>query len=228
MTITYNIDNIRNNPPALFCQYPGQTRPQAAYVTLDEHGTITADYTGDVGNSFTPQSVWDGRAYRFRVSSYVNAALLVEWLEGIEARALLERMHTGHSIEWDGNNNVGRLTDDADRAHDAFAEALEGFGEDTPAQIWSAADWLSDAHLCDLWPADQTAQQAADTIVAAAQSYGVYIHDSMVDALLSRAASFFDIGGDDPLRADQVAELVDAGLARQDDADKRAAVKAAA
>ncbi len=222
MTIAYSLDNIRNNPPALFCKYPLQLQPQAAYVTLDAHGVVTADYTGDVGNTGTPAHVWHGRAYRFRVSSYVNAALLAEWLEDTEARTLLERICAGHSIEWDGNNNVGRLTDDADRAHDAFAEALGAFGNDTEMQIWDATDWISDAPLWDLWPADQTAQQSADSIMAAAQDDGVYIHDSVLDALLAFAAGFFDIAGDDPLRADQVAELVAADLISKDDADARA------
>lgn len=226
--VTFNLESIKGQPCALYCKYDGQINPQNAYVTIGEDGEVTADYTSDIGNSGTPMNVWHGKAYRFRVSSTVNADLLADWLEGEEAKPLLERLHAGHTTEWDGNNYRGKLTEDASEAHDDFERALENFGNNTDVKIWDAGDWIGEANLSDLWPEGKTAQQAADDLIASAKQDGIYIHDSTLKALLNYAESRFDDEGDDDLRADQVAELVAADLITQEQADERAHAKAEA
>ena len=47
----------------------------------------------------------------------VNALELVDWLKFDEMQQLLRRVCDGHSIKYDGNNNVGHLNEDAEEAH---------------------------------------------------------------------------------------------------------------
>lgn len=74
----------------------------------------------------------------------VDGPAVVEWLRGAEGQALLARVCDGHSVEWDGNNHVGQLDDDAKAA----LEELEQWLSDAPALsgdsagLWSAGDWL--------------------------------------------------------------------------------------
>jgi len=225
MTITYRLDTI-SHPTALFCQYPGQSQPQAAHVTIDEYGSVTADYSGDIGNGCLMR-VWHGLDMQYRVAGTVDATSLVTWLQTDAVRALLERVHAGHSVEWDGSNYTGCLTDDGLDASDDFARALEAFGQDVAVAIWSAAAWVGDCPLSDVWPDGVPAQQAADDLEKSALAEGIYLHDSMLNALLGVAARHFDDDGDDCLTDVQIAALVEYGLVTQADADARAAAKKA-
>jgi hypothetical protein len=64
-------------------------------------------------------------------------------------RPLLIRVAAGHTTHWNGNNMVGRLTDDAKEASDEIEEIVSGnfrgegwdWTEDT--QVWDASEWLA-------------------------------------------------------------------------------------
>jgi hypothetical protein len=195
-------------------------------VTLDEHGNVTADYSGEIGGGCS-RHVWTGRDRQYRVVSTVNALELVKWLQLDDVRALLERIHTGHSVEWDGSNYVGRLTDDALDASETFEHELEEFGHDAAVSIWRAGDFISSAHLSDLWPVGKTLESAADDLVTEALANDVFISDDMERALLGMVLRQFDPDGDDCLTDAQIAELVAFDLVTQAEADARAAAKKA-
>jgi hypothetical protein len=44
---------------------------------------------------------------------------------GGELAVLIDRVIAGHSVDWDGRNMVGRMTDDAHDALSAIASALD-------------------------------------------------------------------------------------------------------
>lgn len=114
MGIKIETGNLTGEAP-LYAVFAGQYYPQDAYIELESNGNVRADYSGDVGDS-TPMDVWHGRTVRWSVSPYVSGEALKKLLADENFAALLERVHKGHSIEWDGNNWIGRLDDSAGKA----------------------------------------------------------------------------------------------------------------
>jgi hypothetical protein len=114
------------NPP-LYMHYPGQHEPQGAYVQLHPDGEVEFGVNGEIGNA-VPESVFHDRIVRIcGVDPYLS-------LKGIdklhrEIRPILEDVAAGHSIEWNGNNNVGRLTEEAEEARERIM------------QLFWQADW---------------------------------------------------------------------------------------
>ena len=139
MTNTLNLDtsNLRASLAPLYRQYPGQYQPQSAYVTLDEDGNVAADWTGESGGGM-PASIWHHRTLRWAVNPSANGNYLAALLEN-EALPLLERVHVGHTVEWDGSNNVGLLTADAQDASDKLERLLDATNEpENQTHIWDA------------------------------------------------------------------------------------------
>jgi hypothetical protein len=122
----------------LYKMYPQQTRPQPAYIEISEDGDLAANYSGEIGNA-VPASVWHQRD--LRISIPPGAAR--EAIQGFVADNvdLFRRVIAGHSVEWDGSNHVGRLTDDARDALETLerkAESIESIA------VWTAADWIAE------------------------------------------------------------------------------------
>lgn len=220
-TITLSIDNLDSDRAALYHQYAGQYQPQPAYVEMTKDGIVSADWSGEIGSS-TPMHVWHGRTLRWMVSSAVDCAALAEWLRG-SGQELLERVHTGHTIEWDGNNQRGKLSDDAEVA----SQIIEGELKDLPTlEIWSVRDWLwTNNRLQSVWPADKSLDDAVAECEAEIEHYteGVVTGD-VREELLARAEFVLDT----PRHHETMAQvhldaLVAAGKATQAQADEYAA-----
>ena len=211
MTNTLNLDtsNLSASLAPLYQQYPGQYQPQSAYVTLDEDGNVAADWTGESGGGM-PSSVWHHRTLRWAVNPSANGNDLAALLEG-EALPLLERVHAGHTVEWDGSNNVGLLTADAQDASDELERLLDATNDpENQTQIWDADEWLFpySRDLGQHWT-DQPIDDVVEAIESNARADGVVINGSIKDALLDRAEQVLDDGGD--LTPAQHAALVAAG-----------------
>ena len=90
--------------------------------------------------------LWHGRHLTVEVHTCggpVDGPDLVDWLRGDDGQTLLSRICDGHSIEWDGNNHVGRLTDDARGALDELERELSHVSALTePAGLWDAESWF--------------------------------------------------------------------------------------
>lgn len=65
--------------------------------------------------------------YHGRVLSYGASGVTVENIKRIirNHKPLLERIAAGHTVEWNGNNHIGKLNDDAMEAHMALAYVLD-------------------------------------------------------------------------------------------------------
>jgi len=144
----------------LYYQYPGQSRPQPAYIELAEDGAVTAGWSGEIGNAM-PMRVWNGRTLRWAVSPYLSGNELAELID--ELRPLLEQMHAGHTVEWDGSNRVGRLTAEARQASEEIRWRCEGAEPSRAA--WTAEDWIANSRLAELWPDGQSLDDAADALI---------------------------------------------------------------
>lgn len=135
-----NIDKIqelkdKNDP--IYCKYHSQYQPQEAYIQMDENGTISADYSSIVGDGM-PSDVWHLRTIRFPITPNVTGSTILDFVTGY--RDEFERIHEGHSVEWDGNNNKGYLTDVARDAYDDVCLALRNIQPDFSAYD-DAEEW---------------------------------------------------------------------------------------
>ena len=123
MIDTTQIKALRGRRP-LYCQYPRQSAPQHAFIAIDEEGMVSAAFNTDIGNA-VPSAVWNGHTLRMRVSSNISAPTLRAFIARSDVRTFLERIHIGHTIEWDGSNHKGRLTNDALSAFMALSRLIE-------------------------------------------------------------------------------------------------------
>lgn len=127
----------------LYHRFPGQTSAQPCYVSLDPaSGALSTDWSGQVGAG-VPEAVWHHRVLRWKIPALresAQAALLAKLVP------LAERICAGHSVEWDGSNNVGRLTDDAAAANQEAALLCSSYSyenSDSELVVWEASDWYA-------------------------------------------------------------------------------------
>lgn len=146
-----------------------------------------------------PPEMWHGRVLSFPVqrSRPVDGQALVEWLRDGDGQSLLQRIVAGHSVEWDGSNHVGELTDDATEARDTLAYWLEHNAptlDGDHAGLWTAEDWLygsdlpitaetTDDEISDL--ADRLTEEATETdaVVRGIYTFLIEMRDDLRDDL---------------------------------------------
>lgn len=145
----------------LFHQYRSELQPQPAYIEIDEDGNVSVDYSGETGSG-VPMRVWNRRDLRISVPGNVQGRALHALITKYGAAAI-ERLHAGHSVEWDGSNYVGRLTQDASEAFEELERAAEGL---TTVAVWSLSEWLGQSRIGDLWPEGKTIEEAVASCMA--------------------------------------------------------------
>ena len=129
----------------LYHKYPRQTEQQPCYLELTEDGTVLMTWDGEIGGA-VPATVWHGRDRRWNIpclKSHVAEQLMNELLP------LLERVHAGLTVEWDGNNMVGSLDEDAYEASEEIEKQIETLGDDNSNfySVSEAGDWLADSNI---------------------------------------------------------------------------------
>lgn len=149
-------------------------------ILLDPETRTLRVYQAD-GDNAVSESVWHGRSLTARVKNTTEQAAR-DYLTG---NPLIERVISGHSVDWDGRNMVGSLTDDAAAAWD---ELIAGF-EDLPDgwSYWPIDDYLAQAQIPDDLTDDQIADLVAQ-IEAEATSEMVVIGGDVADYIRSRQA----------------------------------------
>jgi hypothetical protein len=163
----------------LYCQYPGQTEPQPAYLQIDDDGAITLDYSGEIGNA-VPADVWHGLVSRHPISELLSADQCAAVLVDATVVALAARVHAGRSSVWDGNNYVGRLTDDAEQATEQLDDYLAEIDGDLLAQ--EVDEWLQNY-------TPTGAENEAETLEAEAVAEGIALIGDVADWLLNKLAT---------------------------------------
>lgn len=79
-------------------------------------------------------------------ASFGSVEPLVELLQGNEAQALMAEIAEGYSVEWNGHNHVGRLTDSAKEAEEALERLIASCWEYLPT-VWTAEEWFGGASI---------------------------------------------------------------------------------
>ena len=120
--------DIIKTTSSIYRHYDGQCQPQDCYIEIDlDHSNIEASYNAEIGNA-VPMAVWHNRIRRYEIPC-IFPATADELMK--ELLPLAERMAVGYERVWDGNNYVGRLTEDAQAASDEIERICQEVeGED--------------------------------------------------------------------------------------------------
>ena len=170
---------------------------EEAYIEIDKDGTVSLRTRTRYGRrDGTPEDVWHGRRLVFTLASSEGGAcaLDVDQLRedlspGGELAVLIDTVRRGHSIVFDGNNYVGRLTDEA---KDATYELNSLYDYTSDASVWDAEEWLivgdSDADVLDdlgltINATEEEITEAARTLEGSAAVHGVILVGDMVEAI---------------------------------------------
>lgn len=74
-------------------------------------------------------SEWHGCDYTLDIDNARSADSLYRFLDSKKVLQLLTRVRSGHSTDYDGNNYVGRLTDDASDADDVLKRLVREYDD---------------------------------------------------------------------------------------------------
>lgn len=125
--------------------------------------------------------------------------------EGSREHALLERIMRGHRVEWNGNEHVGLLSDDAQAALDELEAALSDV-PGTGREFWNADDYYLSANslrgacaIVGITPdtGDDAIESMLDPQVDEALRSGVHLdRDDLRSALRSMRDRLADLRSD--------------------------------
>ncbi|MFI8944103.1 helix-turn-helix domain-containing protein [Streptomyces syringium] len=137
-------------PAELYLHYDGQSEAQPAYIELDtQDGTLHADCNAEIGGA-VPSSVYHGLHRRYGIPALTaDAANRVMQ----EIAPLAERIIAGTEAEWDGNNTVAVLSDDALAAEEEL-EAHLGLPSQEHGYSDEPNQGFDDGDLIAVWDID--------------------------------------------------------------------------
>lgn len=150
--------------PLQYLQPDPSTNPtRAMRIFLEvapQQGAIKIDTRHEIDG--TPMDVWHGLIRRYPIPALVNAVDLTTAINAGEFDRLLDRIARGHTVEWDGRNWVGKLTQDAEDAELDLAARLEEYEDDSLGGLCDASDWLwSTRHEIGITPTSTDAELQA-------------------------------------------------------------------
>ncbi len=120
-----NAQDLRGVTAPIYKEYPGQTAPQPAFIELDcEAETAEARYSGEIGNA-VPMPNYYGLVLRFPVLPETRGQVLAEFLESEAFQKLAERIVSGFTSVWDGNNHRGHYSEESAYAHAEMTQLIE-------------------------------------------------------------------------------------------------------
>ncbi len=148
-------------PHHLHHRYDGENAQQPCHLAIDlEDGTVTCDWNPERGSNALPAAV-----YHRRILWLPIPTLLTRYANQLVTEALpyARRILDDATIEWDGNNHVGRLGDAAAAALEELrkhiAENYPDDADDLVVHEYPAGGQVDDVHdLCN-----DTLELTADT-----------------------------------------------------------------
>lgn len=213
----YITENLMKSKAPLYHRYPGQTSEQGAYIEIRcASGTILADWNGEIGNA-VPFSVWHGHDRRYDIPATTSQETILGIFSDPEFQALCERIVGGYSSEWDGNNHVARLTENAEDAEHELESYLAA--NESAIEVWDVNDWLfSGCSLREYW-SDQPIADAVAALENEIDEDSIHIDGDIEEALLQKALSLFEFHPD-RLTETHINELLSREMISQDEADE--------
>lgn len=127
------------------------TKPESDPYHLDTDGISQTVFwldleskTCGVGQEYRSNSTsserWNGRELYWYVPGYPSDHDMREWIE--DNMPMLEKIVSGHTVEWDGNNHKGYLSDAARQHVDDLEQELNSGYLGNYWETWSVDDWL--------------------------------------------------------------------------------------
>lgn len=159
----------------VLCQHDGQFQPQPSYIQVDADGFVFADYSGEIGNAM-PVNVWHNIDRRIGINPNVSGDALREYMASTGFRALIDRYYAGFDTEWNGNNWVGTVTEDAMAA---LGQIESDCGDLECINVFDADDWIEYATR------EEMAQHGGDYLRYAEYLYGLCDNDQDVSGGVS-------------------------------------------
>ncbi len=171
---------------------PRGTSTDALRLVLDQEGAVSVVKTTLYGGEGLPMDVWERRTLFWTIAlgpAVIDGIRLRDDLRaGGTLHALLERVHSGHSVEWDGTNMKGSVDGTAMVASEALSRIFEdGQAYLDPAKsIWDSREWLEGGSTpaavlrgLGLEPGDDVPDERissiADDLIHAAKGDGVLL-----------------------------------------------------
>lgn len=186
------IDTLEREPAPLYCRYPGQARPQPAYIELDcINGTVDARFNIRIGNG-VPQTVWSGWVRRYDVPPTISGKALAALLESTEFAGLTKRIYEGSGIRCVGIKFVAGLNDDAREAENALKALLSKLGGDSLVNLHSVHDWIFTRCAQENQWFDVDVSLAIKEMQALADAEGVVLDGDIRTALHDAASAWFE------------------------------------
>ncbi|WP_111639977.1 hypothetical protein [Marinomonas shanghaiensis] len=109
LTIVFNPESAHRFP--VYRKYPQEIQAQLAFISLDiRTGEINADYSRETDNAASA-AVWHSPELRFPINPETPANQIAEVIGDNSEK--FQTILDGATEEWDGNNYVGRFTDEA-------------------------------------------------------------------------------------------------------------------
>lgn len=160
----------------IYVKYPSQSNAQNAFIQLDcRNEVLRAGYNPEIGSG-VPFDVHYGHLRRYDVPADVNGESLKEFMNSVEVKELCERVIDGYSSEWNGNNHVAELDDDAQEAEAELEELVENAFdyEGDRIAVWDIGEWL-DAGFDDVdaYTSDAELEETVEFIVSDADDQNV-------------------------------------------------------
>ncbi|NIV31899.1 MAG: hypothetical protein GWN58_21160 [Anaerolineae bacterium] len=89
---------------------------------------------------------YHGRTYNIRLDQRPDQDKAQEYLLSEKGQRWLQEICDGHSVEWNGHNMVGSLTEEAETILDILIQDLNGLPE-SEWQLWQVDDWLNQSEI---------------------------------------------------------------------------------
>lgn len=171
LTIDITAFNAVEEAEAPLLERVGQSIGRAR-LSLDENGIchLIVSATWDHG---TPIDEWQGRTRRWSLPALVTSGALSKMLNSRKTLQLLQRVHNGREIVWDGQNLAGRLNEDAQEASDELERQFVSL-EKSCWQLLPVEELIVPFDLSDIWPAGTSLPDAACDIRREAMYQGLY------------------------------------------------------
>jgi hypothetical protein len=119
----------------------------------------------DYDDNFTLENEWNGRCQTAILDIRPDEGDAGTYLSSNDCIALVKKVLTGFTIEWDGHNHVGYLTDDAQQAYDEIVSDINNLTE-SPWQVVNTEYWLNDLMVDDI-----SAEMSEDDVKQLAKNY---------------------------------------------------------
>lgn len=131
----------------------------------------------------TPECRWNGRELAQSITR-PNQSELCSYMRG-DALPLIQRILDGSEIEWNGNNHVGVLDDDAQSAWEELLDDLDHLDE-SEYSFWNIEDWLQQADFDLAGKTDNELRALAKSIETDAKNDGVILNGDVYDYLIAK------------------------------------------